>query len=97
MLQKGASKDYDFSSELAIRQWARNDKGAAQVVKSVDARRVAYIKSLLMALGHDESAAVTRAMMLYALNLSQGTVMRRESKGERMARLRDSLDLILAI
>ena len=61
--------------ERAIRSWAAQDRAAAAVVSSVDARRVAYIASMLAAAGVDGQKAQRRAAFLYWAYLGQPMVM----------------------
>ena len=95
LLREGLSGQFDFSAELAIRHWARNDRLAAAAVKRVDARRIDYLEGILEELGFVPEAATTKAIFLYSLNLSQGTIVRREAKAKRLQRLHEFVDLIV--
>jgi AcrR family transcriptional regulator len=61
--------------ERAVRAWATQDKEVAKVVASDDARRVAYIASLLVAAGVESQQALDRAIFLYWAFLGQAAVM----------------------
>ncbi len=50
--------------EAAIRAWAQSDKRAAAVVRRADARREAYVASLLRELGLDAKSAALRARFI---------------------------------
>lgn len=95
LLKKALSKDYDFSAELSIRHWARNDRDVAKAVKGVDTKRINYIRDLLAECGFEGEQATTRAIMLYSVNLSQGSIVRQEAQSKRLHRLRESMDIIL--
>jgi AcrR family transcriptional regulator len=95
LLQEGLSGQFDFSAELAIRHWARNDRLAAAAVKRVDARRIEFLEGILDEMGFAPDAATTKAIFLYSLNLSQGTIVRREAKGKRLQRLHEFVDLLV--
>lgn len=58
------SMDADMKLERAVRSWAISDQIVAEVVQIVDARRVAYIVSILRSLDVDEKDIKTRAQML---------------------------------
>jgi AcrR family transcriptional regulator len=61
--------------DRAIRSWAANDETVAEIVASVDAKRVAYITELLLAAGVDAHKASRRAAFLYWALLGQAFVM----------------------
>lgn len=52
--------------ELAVRDWARRDAVAAQIVEEVDAERLACTYRLFMACGLGDAEAKARSVMLYA-------------------------------
>ncbi len=95
LLREGLSEQIDFSAELAIRHWARNDRLATAAVKRVDTKRIEYLEGVLNELGFEPETATTKAIFLYSLNLSQGTIVRREAKSKRLARLREFVDLVI--
>ncbi len=97
LLQEGMSEEINFSAELAIRHWARNDRIAADAVKRVDKQRISYLEGILAEIGLEAESATTKAIFLYSLNLSQGTIVRRESKANRQARLREFVDMVLNV
>lgn len=57
--------------ELAIRDWARRDAKAAQVVEEVDATRFETARQLFLARGMSEHEASTRSVLLYAYVFGQ--------------------------
>ena len=58
--------------ELAIRQWARTDKGAAKAVASVDEARLKAVTPLYMTMGLSAEKAYARAVLFYAYIFGQG-------------------------
>ncbi|WP_341674896.1 TetR/AcrR family transcriptional regulator [Niveibacterium sp. SC-1] len=52
--------------ELAVRDWARRDPKAAQVVEEVDEWRLKNARDLFVASGMPESEAKSRSLLLYA-------------------------------
>jgi AcrR family transcriptional regulator len=61
--------------DRAIRSWAAEDKNAAAIVASVDARRVAYIAKMLVEAGVESRRALPRAAFMYWAFLGQPIVM----------------------
>jgi AcrR family transcriptional regulator len=51
--------------EAAIRAWAATDEHAAATVARVDARRLAYVRDLLVAAGASRAVATHRSAILY--------------------------------
>ncbi len=52
--------------ELAVREWARRDARAAEVVEEVDAERLACASRLFVSLGLPSAEAAARSVLLYA-------------------------------
>ena len=61
--------------ELAIRDWARRDPDAAQVVEAVDAHRLECTRKLFRIIGFDEPEAKARSLMLYAYVFGQSLML----------------------
>ena len=57
--------------ELAIRQWARSDEGAAAAVASVDAARLKHVTDLYRATGLEAEAAEAQAFLFYCFIFGQ--------------------------
>jgi AcrR family transcriptional regulator len=57
--------------ELAIRQWARSDEGAAAAVASVDAARLKHVAELYRATGLAAEAAEAQAFLFYCFIFGQ--------------------------
>ncbi len=63
----GASRNRKgMSIELAIRDWARHDKQAAQIVEAVDLYRLECTRRLFVAAGMSDAEAKSRSLLLYA-------------------------------
>ncbi|PKO88092.1 MAG: TetR family transcriptional regulator [Betaproteobacteria bacterium HGW-Betaproteobacteria-12] len=63
----GASRNRKgMEIELAIRDWARHDAGAAAVVESVDLYRLECTRKLFVAVGMSDADAKSRSLLLYA-------------------------------
>jgi AcrR family transcriptional regulator len=60
--------------ELAIRQWARTDAGAAAAVTSVDAARLNFVAELYRMTGLSGEQARARAVLFYAFIFGQGLI-----------------------
>lgn len=52
--------------EIAVREWARRDTRAAEVVEEVDAERLACASRLFVSLGLTPAEAAARSVLLYA-------------------------------
>lgn len=56
---------FDPRFDMAVRDWARNDKRAARAVKRVDAKRIDLLRRLFVAIGCDKKEATVRAWVFY--------------------------------
>jgi AcrR family transcriptional regulator len=56
-----------LKAELAIRDWARRDRAVARRVKSVDNRRMEFMRSLFGAICRDEDEAEARCLLAFSL------------------------------
>jgi AcrR family transcriptional regulator len=66
--------------ELAIRDWARHDARARQIIDAVDAVRLECASALFVAAGHTVDEAACRSLLLYAYVFGLGMM-----DGEREA------------
>lgn len=63
----GASRNRKgMAIELAIRDWARHDPMAAEIVESVDLYRLECTRRLFVAAGMTDAEAKSRSLLLYA-------------------------------
>ena len=61
--------------ELAIRDWARRDPSAAQIVELVDGHRLECTRKLFRIAGFGEQEAKARSLMLYAYVFGQSLML----------------------
>lgn len=61
--------------ELAVRDWARRDPGAAAVVEEVDTIRLECARRLFLACGLTDSEAASRSLLLYAYVFGQSLMV----------------------
>jgi AcrR family transcriptional regulator len=61
------SSDEPLRIDLAVRDWARRDKGVAQRLRRVDNRRMDYLRSLFGAFCPDQDEVESRCMVFYSL------------------------------
>jgi AcrR family transcriptional regulator len=69
--------------ELAIRQWARSDRGAAKAVARVDAERLRGVEQLYVRMGLSEADARARAVLFYAFIFGQALIFLDQAPGKR--------------
>ena len=74
-----------LSIELAVRQWARGDAGAAAAVAQVDEVRLASVAALYQQLGFAEPDAQARGVLFYAFIFGQGLLFPDVAPGRREA------------
>lgn len=56
-----------FAAELAIRDWSRRDAAVAARLRSVDERRMDYLRGLFRQIAPDDTDAEARCLQAYAL------------------------------
>jgi AcrR family transcriptional regulator len=61
--------------EMAVRDWARHDPGAAEAVAAVDRARLLHVAPLFEALGLDTCEAGARARLFYAYVFGQNLLV----------------------
>jgi AcrR family transcriptional regulator len=61
------SSDEPLRIDLAVRDWARRDKGVAERLRRVDNRRMDYLRSLFGAFCADQDEVEARCMVFYSL------------------------------
>lgn len=60
--------------EMAIRLWAHHDIRAAETMRRVDAQRLRYMEQVLRGNGFEAKDAASRAFLIYAYILTEGTM-----------------------
>ena len=71
--------------ELAIRDWARHDTLASEVVQTVDAYRLACTKKLFIANGLSEEEAQSQSLLLYACAFGLSLMQSQNFDGQEQA------------
>jgi len=74
-----------LSIELAIRQWARSDEGAAAAVARVDKVRLASVAALYELLGFSKTEAQARGVILYTFIFGRGLLFLEGPPGDHEA------------
>lgn len=85
----------DFTTELAIRHWARQSAAVADAVKRVDAERIDYMERLLREAGLEAGALDVAVTLLYGVILGEGLAYRAEDPAHRHRRLERALQRLL--
>jgi AcrR family transcriptional regulator len=60
--------------EMAIRLWAHHDAHAADTMRRIDGQRLRYMERVLRSNGFEPDDAASRAYMIYAYILTEGTM-----------------------
>ena len=81
--------------ELAIRQWARSDEGAADAVASVDAARLKNVGQLYRATGCDADAADAQAFLFYCFVFGQSLLFLERGQRKRAQLVARSAEKLL--
>ncbi len=76
----------DFSTELAIRLWARSDKEVAKLVEKVDEDRFVYMVDRFLEMGLSKNDATQRSFAVYSLIFGEAMIRRREGPANRQKR-----------
>jgi AcrR family transcriptional regulator len=82
--------------ELAVRDWARRDKAAAQRLRRVDNRRMAYLRSQFRAFCDDADEAEVRCLLVMSLFVATHFIAADHDGRPRAAILRRTLTHLLA-
>jgi AcrR family transcriptional regulator len=83
--------------ELAIRQWAQSDEGAAGTVARVDATRLKSVAKLYAMMGLSASQAEARAVLFYAYIFGQGMLFLDPSPRKRANLIAACADALTAV
>ena len=79
----------------AIRAWALHDRRAAAVVRRVDRKRLAYLKSLFRGVGLGKEEAEVRARLTLAYFVGDHVILVKEAAAQRRKRLEQRMDLLM--
>jgi AcrR family transcriptional regulator len=80
--------------ELAIRQWARSDAGAAAAVSAVDAARLSHVVELYKRLGFATEDAQARAVLFYSFIFGQGLLFPEQGPRKRASLIGACADIL---
>jgi AcrR family transcriptional regulator len=69
-----SSSDELTKIELAIREWARRDKGVAGRMRRIDNRRMDYLRSLFGAFCRDEDEVEVRCLLMLSLFIGSQSI-----------------------
>ncbi|MBS1191818.1 MAG: regulatory protein, TetR [Rhodocyclaceae bacterium] len=87
----GASRNRKgMSIELAVRDWARHDSMAAEVVEAVDLYRLGCTRKLFVSAGMSDAEAKSRSLLLYACVFGL-SLMRYDSFDDNLADLKERI------
>jgi AcrR family transcriptional regulator len=85
----------DFAVELALREWARRDRSVARRVRSVDRRRMAWLRSVFGQLTSDPDEADARSMLAYSLLIGSWFIVDQPDRRRRLDQLGRARDHLL--
>lgn len=85
----------DGRFELAVRNWARSSNYAADIVRTADEKRIAYLERLLIDHGIDVSTAKRRARIVYLAWLGHYVALTEVGLAEMIDDLHELYRLIL--
>ncbi|MGF1465521.1 MAG: TetR/AcrR family transcriptional regulator [Sandaracinaceae bacterium] len=81
--------------ELALRDWARRDPNVAERIRTVDERRMAYLRRLLRQVDVPPATVEARCLLLYSLLIGDWFLDVEHGHKGRARVLREALDLLL--
>jgi AcrR family transcriptional regulator len=80
-------KEYDPKWDGAVRDWARTSTTVLQTVQAVDAKRIAIIEKMFLAMGYKGKHAHVRARVMYYHQVGYYALGVRETRKQRHALL----------
>ncbi|MUL78814.1 TetR/AcrR family transcriptional regulator [Mycobacterium sp. CBMA226] len=96
-LARGYTSETDaLSVELAIRDWARRDRGVAQRLSRVDNRRMAYMRTLFRQISADHDDAEARCLLIFSLFVANSFIVADHDGRTRDMVIDAALDKVLA-
>jgi AcrR family transcriptional regulator len=78
----------DFAVELAVREWARRDRSVSRRIRSVDRRRMAWLRSVFGQLTSDPDDIDARSMLAYSLLIGSWFIVAHPDRRTRLEQLR---------
>ena len=82
---------FDTALDFAIRDWARRDGAVREVLHTSDDTREAALKAMFLRYDYPEAEAITRAKVLYYMQLGYDFAGRPEAPALRLARVPEYL------
>ncbi|MFC5359221.1 MULTISPECIES: TetR/AcrR family transcriptional regulator [Azospirillum] len=93
-LYGGSSNPRGIAIELAMRDWARRDPRASEIVAEVDRERLRCVSDLFAGLGLDPDDAFARAYLFYSFIFGEG-LLARSAAPDRFEKARDICGKVL--
>lgn len=85
----------DFTVELALREWSRHDRGVARRMRSVDRRRMTWLRSIFGQLTSDPDEIDARSMLAYSLLIGSWFIVAHPDRRTRLEQLRQAREHLL--
>jgi AcrR family transcriptional regulator len=85
----------NFAVELALREWSRHDRGVARRMRSVDRRRMTWLRSIFGQLTSDPDEIDARSMLAYSLLIGSWFIVAHPDRRTRLEQLRRAREHIL--
>lgn len=86
----------DFAVELALRDWSRRDDDVAERLRGVDARRMAWLRSLFGQFCEDEDDVQARSFLAYSLGIGSYFITSQPGDRSRSEMLRLAVERLLS-
>lgn len=93
-LYGGTANPRGMAIELAVRDWARRDPRAADIVAEVDRERLRCVSDLFAGLGLSDDEAFARAYLFYSFIFGEG-LLARSAAPDRFEKARDLCGRVL--
>jgi AcrR family transcriptional regulator len=89
------ARSANFAVELALRDWSRRDDGVAERLRSVDNRRMEYLRLLFAGICRDEDEVEARSMLAFSLFIGSYFIAARHPERSRSEILQLAIDRLL--
>ena len=87
--------DFDLTRyEIAFRQWALQDAGAARAVKKANRLRLNFIREAFSELGFKGDDLETRTMLFVCYHSMESSMFKEISRKQRRDQIRKRIDLL---
>ncbi len=88
-----SEQSFDSRLEFAVRGWALQDQKVLEVLRRVDAERLAALRAMLERWGHDPHDADVRARTIYLVQIGYISMQTRETLELRFARVPNYVEI----